>query len=129
MAPAARFGRDRRLRVPAQFRRVFADPVKAGDRHVTVLARTNDTGSARLGLAASKRNLRRAVDRNRFKRLVRESFRAHQGRLAGLDLVVIARRDAASAERRQLRASIDRQWSIIRRRADARGETTKGNHG
>ena len=107
---------------------MFADPVKAADRNVTVLARPNTSGPARLGLAAAKRNLPRAVDRNRFKRIVRESFRAHQERLAGLDLVVIARRDAATADRGALRASIDRQWSIIRRRCGAGGEM-KGSHG
>lgn len=83
---------------------------------MTVLARTNDLDHARLGLAAAKRHLRRAVDRNRFKRIMRESFRAHQDELAGLDLVVLARRDAVRADRRQLRASIDRQWQVIRRR-------------
>lgn len=34
-----------------------------------------------------------AVDRNRLKRLVRESFRLQQLHLSGLDLVVIIKKD------------------------------------
>lgn len=53
-----------------------------------------ETTPARLGLVVAKKHLKRAVDRNRFKRLVRESFRSHQEQLAGLDVVVLARNGA-----------------------------------
>ncbi|NJN51402.1 MAG: ribonuclease P protein component [Gammaproteobacteria bacterium] len=43
---------------------------------------------ARLGLVVGKRQLRRAVDRNRIKRLVRESFRTREPGLPDLDIVV-----------------------------------------
>lgn len=112
----ASLARSQRLREPAEFRRVFARPVKAGDAMVTVLARVNGRDCGRIGLAVAKRHLKRAVDRNRFKRIVRESFRAHQHELAGVDVVVIARAAAVRADRRALRASIDRQWRILRRR-------------
>lgn len=109
--------RDQRLRLPGQFKRVFAEPVRAGDQHVTVLARRNGLRQARLGLAVPKRHLRRAVDRNRFKRIARESFRLNQAALAGLDIVVLARRGSAESDARHLRRSIDRQWAFIRRRS------------
>lgn len=123
-----RLGRDRRLRVPAQFRYVFADPVRAGDANLLVLARSNGVGHARLGMAVAKRHLRRAVDRNRFKRITRESFRWHQEDLGGIDVVVLARRGAATADRHQLRASIDRQLRFLRRRLASRTERI-GSHG
>ena len=47
-----------------------------------------------MGLAIAKKCARRAVDRNRLKRLVRESFRLERLGLPGLDLVVMCRRDA-----------------------------------
>lgn len=118
----------RRLRLPGQFKRVFARPVRAGDRQVTILARDNGLAHARLGLAVPKRHLRRAVDRNRFKRIVRESFRLHQADLAGLDIVVLARHGSANFDARHLRASIDRQWDFIRRRS-AHQSGTKDTHG
>ena len=66
-----------------------------------VYARPNSLAHPRLGLIVAGKVVRRAVGRNRVKRLLREVFRARQQDLAGLDLVVRLRRppDAeASAE-------------------------------
>ena len=52
-----------------------------------LMAGATDAASARLGLIVAKRVLRRAVDRNRAKRVIRESFRQH-GDLPPLDVVV-----------------------------------------
>lgn len=113
----ARFTRCQRLTDPAQFRRVFERPERLGDRHVTVLARRNDGACARLGLAVGRRKIPRSPDRSTFKRIVRESFRAHQDDISGYDVVVLPKPAAATADRSALRASIDRQWAILRRRA------------
>lgn len=48
--------------------------------------------SSRLGIIASKRLMRRAIDRNTNKRVIRELFRKHNIKLKGLDLVVMVRR-------------------------------------
>ncbi|MDZ7748229.1 MAG: ribonuclease P protein component [Halofilum sp. (in: g-proteobacteria)] len=116
----ARYTRRQRLTKPSEFRRVFDSPERLGDRHVTVLARANGLPHARLGLAVGRRRMARAVARNTFKRVARESFRAHQDAIAGYDVVVLPKAAAASATRAQLRASIDRQWDILQRRAQAR---------
>ncbi len=48
---------------------------------------------SRMGVVASKRTFRRAVDRNRAKRLIREAFRQERQRLhVNGDLVIVARR-------------------------------------
>jgi ribonuclease P protein component len=44
--------------------------------------------SARLGLVIGKKLLKRAVDRNRVKRIVREQFRLRRAALPACDLVV-----------------------------------------
>lgn len=51
------------------------------------MARATDAANARLGLIVAKRVLRRAVDRNRAKRVIRESFRQRCD-LPQLDVVV-----------------------------------------
>lgn len=112
----ARFTRSQRLTEPAEFRFVFADPIRVGDRLVTVLARNSGHTQARLGLAVGRRKIARAVQRNTFKRVVRASFREYQDELAGLDIVVLPKPAAASVDRKELRSSIDRQWDILRRR-------------
>ncbi|GAB6067082.1 hypothetical protein JCM13664_04000 [Methylothermus subterraneus] len=75
-----------------------------------MLARPNDRGYARLGLAVPKRKLKKAVERNRIKRLVRESFRLNQSNLPAVDIVVLAKSAAATAERSVLWQSLAEHW-------------------
>lgn len=46
------------------------------------------TDDARLGLVVGKKLLKRAVDRNRFKRVLREQFRLRRAGLPACDLIV-----------------------------------------
>jgi ribonuclease P protein component len=118
----AGFSSDQRLHTPAEFGRVFAEPARSSDRYFTVLARPTGRAAARLGLTVSRRAAKRAVDRNKLKRLARESFR-HQPVLPPWDFVVLARAGADRAERRALRASLDRHFEQLTKSAAA------GKHG
>jgi ribonuclease P protein component len=80
--------RDARLVDKADFDRVFADNQRARTDYVMVMARPNQAGHARLGMIVAKRLLARAVDRNRVKRCVRESFRLVLPELPACDFVV-----------------------------------------
>lgn len=80
--------RDARLTCKADFDRVFADNQRARTDALLVLARPNVVGFARLGMVVPKRLLARAVDRNRVKRCVRESFRQVRAVLPACDFVV-----------------------------------------
>ena len=101
---------------------MFAEPVRSSDRFFTVLARPTGRPAARLGLTVARRAAKRAVDRNKLKRLARESFR-HQSSLPPWDFVVLARAGADRAERHLLRASLDRHFEQLTKTAAA------GKHG
>jgi ribonuclease P protein component len=58
-------------------------------------------------MAVSKRQVKRAVDRSRLKRLARESFRVRRHSLTGLDLVVMARSAALSVDNARLAGSLE----------------------
>lgn len=75
--------------------------------------RDNDLGHARLGLAISKRVSKRAVERNRIKRLLRESFRRVRHQLPPVDLMVMAREQAAGVPGSQLLVEIDGLWKRL----------------
>jgi ribonuclease P protein component len=80
--------RDARLLDKADFDRVFAENQRARTDFLIVMARPNVVGHARLGMVVAKRLLARAVDRNRVKRCVRESFRLVMAELPPCDFVV-----------------------------------------
>ena len=113
---AACFPPQVRLREPAEFKRVFTKAERSTDKYFTVLAIVNELDHPRLGLAIAKKNIRRAVDRNKIKRSARESFRLQQHEMMNIDLVVMARREAATANSKTLQASLDKHWlKLIKR--------------
>ena len=99
-----------RLKKPAEFKNVFAKPVKSSDAYFTLLAVKNDFDHPRLGLAIAKKNIRKAVHRNVIKRVVRENFRIQQQCLGNIDIVVLARREAVDAPLESLRKSLEKHW-------------------
>jgi ribonuclease P protein component len=96
---------------------------KAADRYMTVLAIPGEQDHARLGITVSIRNAGGAVRRNRIKRVIRESFRHHQQRLAGWDLVVVVRRGIAARSNQQLFTALHNHWRTIARHAHTDSDT------
>ena len=90
--------------------------IRASDPLFMVIARPNGLEHARLGLAVGVRAAGNAVNRNRIKRLVRESFRHHQPELPAVDLVVNARPAAGKSANADLVASIAALWTRIAQR-------------
>ena len=104
---------------PEAFSRVFRDGFRSADPFFTLLAVVSDLEAPRLGLAVSRKVSARAVGRNRIKRQVRESFRAHSAALPAMDIVVMAKREAASADNASLRASLEKHWRKLARQCKA----------
>ncbi|MBA3563067.1 MAG: ribonuclease P protein component [Gammaproteobacteria bacterium] len=107
------FSRRQRLTRPREFSRVFESAVRSVDRAFSVLARKNACQYPRLGLAIARKAAGNAVQRNRLKRLIRESFRLHQHELPAMDCIVMARPAAVACDNRELSARLERHWQRI----------------
>ena len=111
------FPRARRLRTPGVFNRVYAAGRRMGHDYFSVTAQPNDLERARLGMAVAVRAMGGAVERNRIRRLIRESFRLHQALVPALDIVIGVRPTARGAAAAELRASLERLWERLGRSA------------
>ena len=110
------FSRDLRLLSAESYKNVFARAQRFGNHSFTVLVRTNDLSHPRLGLAISKKCAKRAVDRNRIKRIFRESFRNHQHKLPNVDIIAMCKPNAVALNKGEMRKQIDTQWYFIKKK-------------
>jgi len=83
-------------------------------RHFLLRWHTGSERNARLGLAVSRKVSKRAVERNRIKRGVREWFRAEREGLPALDILVIARTSAAGIPNPVLVADLGLAWRKLK---------------
>ena len=76
----------------SDFNAVFKSPdAKVSNRDFLILAKHREHAvSHRIGFVTSKKKIRRAVDRNRFRRIIREYLRQQNADRCA-DIVVIAR--------------------------------------
>ncbi|HLB58435.1 MAG TPA: ribonuclease P protein component [Gammaproteobacteria bacterium] len=107
------FPRSHRLITKAEYQYVFDQSRKINQKHLLVLFKPNQQLHARLGLIVGKRIAKNAVARNRIKRAIRESFRFHQERLKGIDLIVIARHECDKLNNEKLRVGINQLWQKL----------------
>ncbi len=109
----ARFPRRARLLKPAEFKFAFERGFRIHERGLTAVVAANTLGHPRLGLAVPKKAVALAVDRNRIKRQIRESFRLHQQRLPAADMVVLAKAGSRNLSSAHLRQSLERLWTRV----------------
>jgi len=112
------FGRKLRLLTASDYKTVFDQAqFKASCSQFLILSIENGQTDPRLGLVIAKKSLRLAVQRNRVKRLIRESFRHNQHLLTGLDIVILARRGLEQLDNPAVTQLLEKLWQdIIRRR-------------
>jgi ribonuclease P protein component len=106
-----------RIRKKSDFSGLYRNGRRFRGRHFTLVYRRNGLDFSRLAVVVS-RKVGPAVVRNRIKRRFRELFRRNKGLLAEpLDLIVVARPDAAAADWPGLKdAFISALTTIFRKR-------------
>lgn len=124
--PPATFERCSRLLEAKDFKRVFDDNrFRSSCRTLLILAIENQPQKkSRLGIVVAKKNVRRAIDRNRIKRLVREYFRQQVlSPLCPMDFVVLARSGIAGLNNGEVRVALASLFNSVLKKAASEKKT------
>jgi len=108
-----RFAKQDRLLSSKEFSNVFSQPIKSADAQYTVLAKANHLSRPRLGVIVSKKNVPTAVQRNRLKRIIRESFRTHKHVIKAFDVVVICKQRSSATVNQTLFKNLKAHWKFL----------------
>ena len=96
------------LRLPPEFERCFTQGQRVNGRFFRV--HVLPAAHPRLGLAVSRKVDPNAVGRNRIKRTAREAFRTSRHAIPCAELVLVAKREAATASNAELRDDLAQLW-------------------
>jgi len=107
----ARFPPTARVLTSAEFERIFKHGKRTASPLMALHVLAQDESTARLGLVVSRKVDKRAVGRNRIKRVVRDYFRKVRSQLQPGAYVVLARADAKQADNAQLRQTLERLFA------------------
>ena len=84
------------LKSNRDFQKVYKSGKSFANKYLVMYVLENGTDQNRLGISVSKK-VGNSVVRHRVKRLIKESYRLHEGIFnSGLDIVIIARQSAAA---------------------------------
>jgi len=117
------FTKATRLLTPFDYKQVFAAAaLRVSTKELLILARSNQLDHARLGIVVAKKNVRRATQRNRIKRITRETFRLQQHQLidpsGGIDAIVLARSGLGLLDNAALHKLLNQLWQQLQRKAN-----------
>nr|WP_205967598.1 ribonuclease P protein component [Paraglaciecola sp. 20A4] len=112
------FSRELRLLTPTHFEFVFKNATPAVSPNLTLLARYNEGLNPRLGITVAKKRVKKAHDRNRIKRIVRESFRNHQQSLPNIDIVVVGKSGLDKLSNQELFLVLSKLWKKLAKRCE-----------
>ena len=113
-SPLLRFDlpKETRLAKRAEFLRVYEQGKRIEGRFMTVFILRNERNLQRLGVTATKKAIGKAHDRNRAKRLLRESFRLNR---AELDKISVKYDWVLNARRSLLDVKVEKPLEELRR--------------
>jgi len=113
------FSTDLRIRCAADYKSVFDGALfKVHQPHFLFLAKLTEQPNSRLGIVVAKKKVRRAHERNRIKRLARESFRLNQPKFGlDIDVVVMPKVGIETITNAELYQQLDFAWQKLQRLA------------
>jgi ribonuclease P protein component len=108
------FGRAFKINQSSQYSSVFNNAdFRVSSPNLTFIVKENKHSHARIGVVVAKKNIRRAVDRNLVKRIVKESFRKGEVSTLTVDIVVLVRGNLMRLNRKQQNEDLSFLWQSL----------------
>jgi ribonuclease P protein component len=115
------FGRAFKINQSSQYSSVFNNAdFRVSSPNLTFIVKENNLSHGRIGVVVAKKNIRRAVDRNLVKRIVKESFRKGEVSTLMVDIVVLVRSNLIRLSRKQQNEDLTSLWQALIKKVNYR---------
>ena len=111
----------KKLNNKAQFDAVFASRKIVNSRFFKIFWGAGSCSTARIGVSVAKRNVAKAVNRNKFKRLVKESFRLNSDSLPIVDIVLVVKKEAELQTNDAFFVELNKKWQQLTKIVEEQG--------
>ena len=95
------------------YKKVFCAGMRHRGKYFLIICNPNEKQGSKLGLAISKKYCRLAAQRNKIKRIIRESFRKNKDKLKGFDIVVLNNKSTHAVNSKELFSDLNARWNEI----------------
>jgi ribonuclease P protein component len=85
-------------------------------KHFLILSRDQHKSQTRLGIIVAKKHVKLSPQRNRIKRLLRESFRNKRHSLPNIDIVVLAKKGVDKLDNAACASELQYLWRKLERK-------------
>lgn len=107
------FRKENRLLTSSEYDRVFKQAIhRINAREFLMLAADREAGVSRIGTVVSKKVAGNSVERNRIRRLIKESFRLSKV-ADGVDVVIVARPAVHGKPNAALTQTLETMWDKL----------------
>lgn len=111
------FTKQKRLLHSQEFDTVFKHKdYRIGTAEFLILAKHNNESQSRIGMVIGKKSVKFAVNRNKVKRAIRETFRINYHSKSNLDIVVVARPGVNKFLENGLFTGLTKVWTDLSRK-------------
>lgn len=96
-----------------EYKRIFQAGNKLYSKGLVIYADKNDLNEPRLGMILRKKEIPLATQRNRIKRIIRESVRLNKETLGGIDIIVSATNKSLNYSNQDLLITLEYLWKQL----------------